>query len=69
MLIDRYDKNGNQIKMGDYLVKSDGTVYKVDIDPSTFTIGIKDKDSIYHPIIDWVKEDWEIKDYKEIYPN
>lgn len=68
MLINRYDKNGIQIKLGDYLLRNDGEIFKVDLDLNTFTIGIKDKDSNYFSILDWVKEDWEVKDYYELYP-
>jgi hypothetical protein len=68
MLIDRYDKNGKQIGVGDYLLRYDGEIFKVDYDPNNLMIGVKDKDSIYFSMADWVKEDWEIKDYYELYP-
>lgn len=68
MLIDRYDKNDKQIGVGDYLLRYDGEIFKVDYDPNNLMIGIKDKDSIYFSMADWVKEDWEIKDYYELYP-
>ena len=68
MLIDRYDKNDKQIGVGDYLLRYDGEIFKVDYDPSNLMIGVKDKDSIYFSMADWVKEDWEIKDYYELYP-
>jgi hypothetical protein len=69
MLIDRYDKNGKQIGVGDYLLRYDGEIFKVDYDPNNLTIGVKDKDSIYFSMADWIKEDWEIKDYYELFPN
>lgn len=68
MLIDRYDKNGNQISVGDYLLCFDGEIFKVDFDIENLTICIKDKDSNYFPMNNWNKEDWEIKDYYELYP-
>jgi hypothetical protein len=68
MLIDRYDKNDKQIGVGDYLLRYDGEIFKVDYDPSNLMIGVKDKDSIYFSMADWIKEDWEIKDYYELYP-
>lgn len=68
MLIDRYDKNGKQIGVGDYLLRYDGEIFKVDYDPNNLMIGIKDKDSVYYSMADWVKEDWEIKDYYELFP-
>jgi hypothetical protein len=68
MLIDRYDKNGKQIGVGDYLLRYDGEIFKVDYDPNNLMIGIKDKDSVYFSMADWIKEDWEIKDYYELFP-
>lgn len=68
MLIDRYDKNGKQIGVGDYLLRYDGEIFKVDYDPNNLMIGIKDKDSVYYSMADWIKEDWEIKDYNELFP-
>lgn len=68
MLIDRYDKNDKQIGVGDYLLRFDGEIFKVDYDPSNLMIGVKDKDSVYYSMADWVKEDWEIKDYYELFP-
>lgn len=67
MLIDRYDKNGNQISVGDYLLRYDGEIFKVDYNPSNLSIGIKDKDSNYFLMENWVKEDWEIKSYEELF--
>lgn len=69
MLIDRYDKNGNQISVGDYLLRYDGEIFKVDFNPINLSIGIKDKDSNYFLMEDWVKEDWEIKTYEELFDN
>ena len=68
MLIDRYDKNGKQIGVGDYLLRYDGEIFKVDYDPNNLMIGVKDKDSVYFSMADWDKEDWEIKDYYELFP-
>jgi hypothetical protein len=68
MLIDRYDKNGKQIGVGDYLLRYDGEIFKVDYDPTNLMIGVKDKDSVYFSMADWIKEDWEIKDYYELFP-
>lgn len=68
MLIDRYDKNGKQIGVGDYLLRYDGEIFKVDYDPDNLMIGVKDKDSVYYSMANWIKEDWEIKDYYELYP-
>lgn len=69
MFIDRYDKNGNQIALGDYLLRSDGEIFKVDFDYSTLAVSIKDKDSNYFLMDNWVKEDWEIKYYWELFPD
>lgn len=69
MLIDRYDKNGNQISVGDYLLRNDGEIFKVDFNSANLSIGIKDKDSNYFLMEDWVKEDWEIKTYEELFNN
>jgi hypothetical protein len=67
MLIDRYDKNGNQISVGDYLLRYDGEIFKVDFNPINLAVGIKDKDSNYFLMEDWIKEDWEIKSYEELF--
>lgn len=69
MLIDRFDKNGNQISVGDYLLRYDGEIFKVDLNPSNLSIGIKDKDENYFSMENWVKEDWEIKTYEELFNN
>lgn len=68
MLIDRFDKNGNQISVGDYLLRYDGEIFKVDYDPNSLAIGIKDANEVYSLMTDWVKEDWEIKTYEELFP-
>lgn len=67
MFLDRYDKNGNQISVGDYLLRYDGEIFKVDFNLINLSIGIKDKDSNYFLMEDWVKEDWEIKTYEELF--
>jgi hypothetical protein len=68
MLIDRYDKNGKQIGVGDYLLRYDGEIFKVDYNPESLMISVKDKDSVYFSMADWIKEDWELKDYYELFP-
>ena len=67
MLIDRYDKNGNQISVGDYLLRYDGRIFKVDYNPFNLSIGIKDEDENYSLMENWIKEDWEIKTYEELF--
>lgn len=69
MLIDRYDKNGKQIRLGDYLLYKGEYPYKVVYDDYLLAIGVVDADSEFEFMSDWVKEDWTIKTYQEIFGN
>ena len=67
MVIDRYDKNGTQLRLGDYLLYTNGEIFKVIFNQTLITIGIVDKDSEFFFLDNWVKEDWEVKTYEELY--
>ncbi len=69
MLIDRYDKNGKQIRLGDYLLYKDKYPYKVVYDEYLLAFGVVDADSEFEFMSDWVKEDWTISTYQEIFGN
>ena len=69
MLIDRYDKNGKQIALGDYLLYKGEYPYKVVYDDYLLAIGVVDADSEFEFMSDWVKEDLTIKTYQEIFGN
>lgn len=69
MLIDRYDKNGKQIALGDYLLYKGEYPYKVVYDDYLLAIGVVDADSEFEFMSDWVKEDWTISTYQEIFGN
>ena len=69
MLIDRYDKNGKQIRLGDYLLYKDKYPYKVVYDEYLLAIGVVDADSEFEFMSDWVKEDWTVSTYQEIFGN
>lgn len=67
MYIDRYDKNGTQIQLDDYLLRADGGIYKVIFNQTLLSIGIVDADETFFFMDDWIKEEWEVKTYKELF--
>jgi hypothetical protein len=67
MLIDRYDKNDKQMQLGDYLKYKDGSIFKVIYNNSFLAIGIVDKDENFFFMDEWVKEDWEVSSYEELF--
>lgn len=70
MLINRYDKNGKQIALGDYLLYKGEYPYKVVYDDYLLAIGVADlstKTNEFEFIADWVEEDWEYTTYEALY--
>ena len=70
MLIDRYDKNGKQIALGDYLLYKGQYPYKVDFDNYLLGYGVVDcstSTNEFEMIFDWVEEDWEYTTYEALY--
>lgn len=69
MLIDRYDKNGKQIALGDYLLYKGQYPYKVDFDNYLLAYGVVDLSTStneFEMIFDWVEEDWEYTTYEAL---
>lgn len=67
MKIERYDKNGIQLRIGDYLLRKDGVIFKVVFNPTLLAYGIVDKYSQFYFLDNWNKKDWEVKTYEELY--
>ena len=67
MLIDRYDKNGKQLAIGDYILYKDKDSYKIIYNEKFLAVGIVDADSNFSFMTDWAKEDWEYKTYEELF--
>ena len=67
MYIDRYDKNGTQIQLDDYLLRADGGIYKVIFNLTLLSIGIVDADETFFFMDNWIKEEWEVKTYDELF--
>lgn len=67
MLIDRFDKDGTQVKLGDYLLYKNGEPFKVIYNDNFLSVGIVDKDENFSFMSDWVKEDWTVTTYEELY--
>ena len=67
MVIDRYDKNGTQLRVGDYLLRKNGEIYKVIFNPTNLAYGIVDKYSKFFFLDKWDKKEWEVKTYEELF--
>lgn len=62
MLIDRYDKNGIQIKVGNILLNDNGKHYKVTFSEDIIAVGIVDEYGMFDFMSEWVADEWEVCD-------
>lgn len=61
-MIDRLDKNGDLIKVGDLLYNSaNGKSYRVVFSKDILAYGIIDESGMFDFMSDWLEYEWEIK--------
>jgi hypothetical protein len=61
-MIDRLDKNGDLIKVGDLLYNSaNGKTYRVVFSNDILAYGIIDESGMFDFMSDWLEYEWEIK--------
>ena len=59
-MINRFDKYGKRIKVGDTLKHFGGSICSVVFNPELIAIGIVDEDGEFDFMSEWVAEEWEI---------
>lgn len=60
MLINRCDKFGNYLRVGDTLINSIGKVYKVVFAEDILAFGIVDEYGLFEFMSEWVADEWEV---------